>query len=107
MNKEGQGHTENSSNKNEKYEEAASDMFELVKHVNPDSTVGNDRQRVGDGLSRFKSETGVDFLDLLSDKQLRANFLVGSGGNRDTDEDELIIQKFFEPAQKKLLRSND
>jgi hypothetical protein len=79
----------------------ASDMFDLKEF---EKSIGRDeRLDVESGLSRFKQETGVDFFNLLEDKQLRVRFVIESA-SEDTDEDEREIQKKFEHLQRKLFQ---
>jgi hypothetical protein len=102
MSKDGSNHAKRSDGEGERKSKGeASDMFDLKEFEK--LMTRDERLDVQSGLSRFKKETGVDFFDLLNDKQLRAKVLV-ENSSADTDEDEREIQKFFEPLQKKLFR---
>src|SRR5690348_14612009 len=78
-----------------------SDLLELRKmEPAPDC---KERPDATNGLSRFKKETGVDFLDLLNDPQHRSKTLADSAKKHDTDDDERENQHLYDPLQKKLI----
>jgi len=79
-------------------------MFDLMKL--PQVGDRDEHVDVGSGLSRFKKETGVDFFDLVNDKQLRVKCLVGGVDNRDTDDDEDLNQQFFGSIQNQSIKEN-
>lgn len=81
---------------------ASSNMFDLLKL--PQAVVRDEHIDVESGLSRFKKETGVDFFDLVNDKQLRVKCLVEGVDNRDTDDDEAINQELYGSLQNHVIK---
>lgn len=76
--------------------------MELTKSAN--GFLENRKFDVDKELSRFKQETGYDFLNLVDDNQKRAKFLLDNLDKTDTDEDEKNIQQEFEPYQEKMFK---
>lgn len=90
----------NGKNEKKQKREGASNMFDLIKQGSPIRSDGLDVKKE---LSQFSKETGVDFLRLMNDVQYRAKVLVNGNSNTDTDQDEVALQKIYEPLQRNLI----
>ncbi len=77
-------------------------MFDLMRTSN--AALEDEQVDVERGLLRFKKDTGVDFLELMHDKRLRAEVLINGIDRHDTDDDEEQLQRIYGPLQEKAVQ---